>query len=65
MPLALRDDGIAVRTSLSTIGLHARALDVDDWRLAGDGDRLFEVADPQVAVDRGDEVAASARCLRA
>ena len=38
-------------------GLHARALHVDDRRLAGDGDGLFEVADAQVAVHRRDEVA--------
>ena len=38
-------------------GLHARALDVNDRRFAGDGDRLFERADSQLDVDRGDEVA--------
>ena len=38
-------------------GLDARALHVHDRRFAGNGDRLFEVADAQVAVDRGDEVA--------
>jgi len=30
-------------------------LDVDDWRLAGDGDRFLERADAQVGVDRGHE----------
>ena len=35
--------------------LHLRALHVDDRRFAGDGDRLFEGADLQFAVDRGDE----------
>ena len=44
-------------------GLHARALHVDDRRLAGDGDRLFEAADAQVGVDRGDEVAAQLDAL--
>ena len=58
MPLAPRDDGMAVRTSRSSDGLHARALDVHDGRLAGDRDRLFEAADAQVGVDRGHEVAA-------
>ena len=35
--------------------LQPHALDVDDRRLAGDGDGLFERPDRQVGVDRGDE----------
>ena len=35
--------------------LRPRALDVDDRRFAGDGDRFLERADFQVAVDRRDE----------
>ena len=61
--MAPRDVGIAASTSLSMIVLHARALDVDDRRLAGDRDRLFERADAQVGVDRGDEVAAQLDAL--
>ena len=58
MPVAFLDVGIAAMTSRSMIGLHPRALDVDDRRFAGDRDRLFERADSQIGVDRGDEVAA-------
>src|SRR5262245_59231230 len=32
--------------------LALRVLDVDDWRFAGDRDRLFERADAHVGVDR-------------
>src|SRR5437870_3903336 len=43
---------------LADRGLHFRALDVDDWRLAGDGDGFLERADSQIGVDRRDERAA-------
>ena len=42
-----------------------RALDVDDRRLAGDGQRFLDGAHPQLRVDRGGKRRRSARCLRA
>ena len=65
MPLAFREDGMAVEDVAVDDGLHPRALHVDDRRLAGDGDCFFQAADAHIGVDRRDEVAASARCLRA
>ena len=51
----LRPVGIAATISAVIERCCFRALHVDDRRLAGDRDRLGDVADPQVGVHRGDE----------
>ena len=50
-----RDDGKRRDHVAADRRLPPDALHVDDRRLAGDGDRFRERADPQIRVDRGGE----------